>query len=688
MTCLAKVLLLYLVEHAFSCGYNHRIWAIFPGSDQEMPAIITSVFTDTFEVVWEESRWYDLTRGGHYGLEDLRRNGNNTTELGAWDPAVYNNRVDKSEDARDELGPCKTISGGPSLDDEGSSSDETDAPVSIPFTAASPDGNSGLPTAVLIPIVGGGLVLFFGAVYFCMRSSSKLSDSPTNRTMGRPVAEAPLDIDELGSKITKPSAVRTSGKAAEEPLSVRTTPRLPVPGEGPAVVVRVGVGIWLTQSSGSSAFGNTTGFAPDHAVEQQYRPELYEKRSSAHETPTCTTHWCLGRRSSGSFSTMEYRQLKGILTEQKRRSSIDVANLRGDSSASLGSGGLLRSMLRPVAVFQYVIPFMQKALVRVLSVGLAIPSVLGCRYNERVRAVFQRTGEEMSAIVLNVYQDTLEVVWEEARWYCNIQGNDKSHCIVKKTEARNAQGEYCRQPSVGSGTDGDGDFDGGGAELGPSGDGGLSTVIVVVIIAASVLVFCGCIYLCIRRSAESLDLSSPKNGAAYKLGRGFTETISRMLKENDEVKPVVKDAENPHLPEVTPRISVTPSHLDVRASSAKGEPRPNDASRKSSAAISGEEMQQIRDAAAALAGAQTLATEESSNVSYRNGGASVSVPTNIASPRGSALQKALGCLRQLPHAWRTSRAAADVLILPAFTTVVAACRPVWWGIQKGLGGTP
>ncbi|KAF4729900.1 hypothetical protein FOZ62_017425 [Perkinsus olseni] len=33
---------------------------------------------------------------------------------------------------------------------------------------------------------------------------------------------------------------------------------------------------------------------------------------------------------------MEYRQLKGILTEQERRSSIDVANLRGGSSASLG----------------------------------------------------------------------------------------------------------------------------------------------------------------------------------------------------------------------------------------------------------------------------------------------------------------------------------------------------------------
>ncbi|KAF4697128.1 hypothetical protein FOZ60_011800 [Perkinsus olseni] len=342
MTCLVKVLLLYFVEHAFSCGYNQRIWAIFPGSDQEMPAIITSVFTDTFEVVWEESRWYArscaLTRARHYGLEDLRRSGNNTTELGAWDPAVYNNRVDKSEDARDELGPCKTISGGPSLDDEGSSSDETvrckppvdeslvpseDAPVSIPFIAASPDGNSGLPTAVLISILGGGLVLFFGAVYFCMRSSSKLSDSPTNRTMGRPVAEAPIDIDGLGSKITKPSAVRSSGKAAEEPLSVRTTPRLPLPGEGPAVVVRVGVGIWahsVVRLVGSRETRRSSLPSAGHAVEQQYRPELYEKR----------------RRSSGSLSTMEYRQLKGILTEQERRSSIDVANLRGGSSASLG----------------------------------------------------------------------------------------------------------------------------------------------------------------------------------------------------------------------------------------------------------------------------------------------------------------------------------------------------------------
>ncbi|KAF4755302.1 hypothetical protein FOZ62_028885, partial [Perkinsus olseni] len=215
--------------------------------------------------------------------------------------------------------------------------------------------------------------------------------------------------------------------------------------------------------------------------------------------------------------------------------------------------------------------------------------------------------------------------------YCNIQGNDKSHCIVKKTEARNTQGEYCRQPQVGPSTDGDEGL-GGGAELDPSGDGGLSTVLVVVIIAASVLAFCGCIYLCIRRSAESLDLSSPKNETAHKLGRGFTETISRMLKESDEVKPV-KDVENPDVPEVSPTVSITPSHLDVKASTAKGDSRPNDASRKSSAAISGEEMQRIRDAAAALAGAQTLATDESSNVSYRNGGASVS-----GSRRGSVVQ--------------------------------------------------
>ncbi|KAF4664904.1 hypothetical protein FOZ61_000365 [Perkinsus olseni] len=284
MTCLVKVLLLYFVEHAFSCGYNQRIWAIFPGSDQEMPAVITSVFTDTFEVVWEESRWYCRIEGNDKSACTVRK-----------------------EDARDELGPCKTISGGPSLDDEGSSSDETDAPVSIPFIAASLDGNSGLPTAVLISILGGGLVLFFGAVYFCMRSSLKLSDSPNNRTMGRPVAEAPIDIDGLGSKITKPSAVRTSGKAAEEPLSVRTTPRLPLPGEGPAARR-----LSETRRSSLPSAG--------HAVEQQYRPELYEKR----------------RRSSGSLSTMEYRQLKGILTEQERRSSIDVANLRGGSSASLG----------------------------------------------------------------------------------------------------------------------------------------------------------------------------------------------------------------------------------------------------------------------------------------------------------------------------------------------------------------
>ncbi|KAF4756709.1 hypothetical protein FOZ63_016194, partial [Perkinsus olseni] len=150
-------------------------------------------------------------------------------------------------------------------------------------------------------MLAGGLVLFFGAVYFCMRSSSKLSDSPNNRTMGRPVAEAPIDIDGLGSKITKPSAVRTSGKAAEEPLSVRTTPRLPLPGEGPAARR-----LSETRRSSLPSAG--------HAVEQQYRPELYEKRSSAHETPTCTMQWCLGRRSSGSLSTMEYRQLKAILT--------------------------------------------------------------------------------------------------------------------------------------------------------------------------------------------------------------------------------------------------------------------------------------------------------------------------------------------------------------------------------------
>ncbi|KAF4706793.1 hypothetical protein FOZ62_013261 [Perkinsus olseni] len=633
MTCLVKVLLLYFVEHAFSCGYNQRIWAIFPGSDQEMPAIITSVFTDTFEVVWEESRWYCRIEGNDKSACTVRK-----------------------EDARDELGPCKTISGGPSLDDEGSSSDEA--------VRSSPDGNSELPTAVLISILGGGLVLFFGAVYFCMRSSSKMSDSPTNRTMGRPVAEAPIDIDELGSKITKPSAVRSSGKAAEEPLSVRTTPRLPLPGEGPAVVVRVGVGIWVTQSSGSSALGNTAEFAP-------------ESSKVVGDFCSIIASWVFGLQrslaSSFSCTSSSHRPIleltKGVLAILESCFPTELPRLRLHAVHALSSIG-------QCAVGNDDVEF-RKALVRVLIIVLAIPSVLGCRYNERVRAVFQRTGQEMSAIVLNVYQDTLEVVWEEARWYCNIQGNDKSHCIVKKTEARNTQGEYCRQPSVGSGTDGDGDFDGGGAELDPSGDGGFSTVIVVVIIAASVLVFCGCIYLCIRRSAESLDLSSPKNGAAYKLGRGFTETISRMLKENDEVsqhvhyrrggvlflpllrggvKPVVKDAENPDLPEVTPRISITPSHLDVRASTAKGESRPKDASRKSSAAISDEEMQRIRDAAAALAGAQTLATDESSNVSYRSGGASVS--------------------------------AADVLILAAFTTVVADCRPIWWGIQKGLGGTP
>ncbi|KAF4669768.1 hypothetical protein FOL47_002355, partial [Perkinsus chesapeaki] len=546
-------------------------------TDQEMPAIVTVVYTDTLEVVWEQSRWYCQIEGSDKAACRVRK-----------------------EDARNAYGPCKASDGGSNSSGGINNTDNTVSPVTE---------SDGLPTAAVIAIIGGSLLVFFIAICMCIRGASQFVtlESPKGWTTGHgPLVKAPrLEVDKMGITITKPSDVNEFAKSTakiredDEPPP-ESAPRLPLAGE-----------------SRTARRYSETRRSSLLSVDGAHGAELYDKSR---------------RRSSGS--TVDPEQLREIIIARSARSSVDGGSLRDERSVisdsrrssvassrrgSLASNAASRRLSRvhPIAIERFPPPQRRHSdggltgttvgYVPVLAVYLIMRRALlgmlcgvgyACRFNERVWAVFERTGQLMSAIVLEVNDDTLEVVWEEARWYCNIQGNDKSECIVPKTAARNAQGQLCRQPSTGTGAGGD-PFTGGSGGGSGSVDGrGIPTAVVIVIVVASVVILCGGVYYGIRRSARSLDLSSPKNDESRKLGRGFTDTISRMLEDDEKTRKVrpVKDIED-LVPEIASSISISVKKAEAN-SNQSAEASQYDMSRKSSVAISEDGIQQIRAAAA------------------------------------------------------------------------------------------